>query len=298
MRISTKTIYDAVKFNLGQISEALNKANKVASTGKRITTLSDDPVGLVQSLHIKSDLSNIEQMGRNITFGKSWLVAVESALSQVQDLISDAKSLCIQMSNASTSAEQRVLASENIRNILEGIVSLANTEINGRYIFAGSETDTAPFTLNGNAVTYNGDDNVFAVSIGRNTKVQLGFDGNDIFRPSGTGADDDIFKTLSDLKTALEDNSPGVIKEAMDKLDVHFEHISAKISSTGSRMVCMEMKEKIFQDLELTHTERISRIEDADITSAIMHLKQKELAYQAALASSGSVMKLSLIDYL
>ena len=43
MRVAGKTIYDAIRFNLGNITEELYKANKVVSTGKRITGLSDDP---------------------------------------------------------------------------------------------------------------------------------------------------------------------------------------------------------------------------------------------------------------
>ncbi|MCD6297532.1 MAG: flagellar biosynthesis protein FlgL, partial [Deltaproteobacteria bacterium] len=60
----------------------------------------------------------------------------------------------------------------------------------------------------------------------------------------------------------------------------------------------MEIKENIFQDLKISNTERLSKIEDADIAEAIMDLKAKELAYQAALASSAKVMKMSLVDYM
>ncbi|MDH3356812.1 MAG: hypothetical protein OEM06_05070, partial [Desulfobacteraceae bacterium] len=61
MRVANKAIYDSVKYNLGSISEELNKANEIVTTGKRINNLSDDPVGLTQSLNIRSTLSNIEQ---------------------------------------------------------------------------------------------------------------------------------------------------------------------------------------------------------------------------------------------
>ena len=58
MRVANQTIYGMVKQNLANIAEDLVKANKVVSTGKRITDLSDDPVGLTQALHIKANLSN------------------------------------------------------------------------------------------------------------------------------------------------------------------------------------------------------------------------------------------------
>ena len=295
MRVASKTIYDMIKCNLANITEELNKANKVVATQKRIIDLSDDPVGLTQVLNIKSSLSNIEQWGRNISMGKSWLTATENALSRVQNLISDAKALCVQMASANTGAAQRASAAETVQNTLEEIVSLSNTEVNGRYIFAGSKTDTAPFSTGG---TYNGDNNAFTVKIGRDAALEVGSDGEAVFQPSGAGANDDIFQTLSDLKTALENNNVSGIQTVMSKLDAHFDHISNKISDVGSKMVRMEIKENMFQDLKITNTDRLSKIEDADITEAIIELESKELAYRAALASSAKVMELSLIDYL
>jgi flagellar hook-associated protein 3 FlgL len=287
MRVANKTIYAMVKFNLGRITEELNHASRVVSTGKRISDLSDDPVGLTQALNIKSALSNFEQLGRNITTGNSWLTASESAMSNVQGLLSDAKTLCVQMATVTIGPSERLAASETVQNMLEEVISLANTGLNGRYIFSGSKTDTVPFSQDG---TYNGDNNPFTVKIGRNASVQVGSDGQAVF---GT-----IFNTLSDLKNALGANDVNGIQTAMSNLDIHFDHVSNKISDVGSKMLRMEIKENIFQDLKISNTERLSKIEDADITEAIIDLQAKELVYQAALSSSAKVMELSLVDYM
>jgi flagellar hook-associated protein 3 FlgL len=127
--VASTTIYEMVKFNLGNITEELNKASNVVSTGKRINNLSDDPVGLNQALIIKSTLANIEQMDRNIAFGKTWLVASESAMNHVQDLISDTKSLCIQMATATTSSDARNSAAKTVQNTIDEMVSLGQQSI-------------------------------------------------------------------------------------------------------------------------------------------------------------------------
>lgn len=287
MRIANKTIFEGVKYNLASILEELNKANEIVATGKRITDLSDDPVGLTQTLNIRSTLSNIEQLGRNISRGNSYLSASESALTHVEDIISDIKALCVQMASATTGSTQRASAAETVQNMLEEIVSLANTDVGGNYIFSGSKADTAPFSQDG---TYNGDDNAFTVKVGKDDTVEVGSDGSVVFG--------NIFGTMTDLKTALEANDVGGIQDAISNLDVDFDHISAKISYVGSRMARMEVKDKIFQDLNFTNADRLSKIEDADMAEAIIDLKSKELTYQAALASSARVMGLSLLDYL
>lgn len=293
MRVANTTVYEMVKFNLNNITDELNKANEVVSTGKRINNLSDDPVGLNQVLNIKSTLANIEQMDRNIALGKTWLTASETTLNHVQNLISNAKTLCVQMATATTSSAARTSAAVTIQNTIDEMVSLANTEVSGRYIFAGLKTDSVPFNQSG---TYSGDSNPFTINIGRNTTIQVGSDGEAVF--GTTDESNDIFKTLNDLKTALTGNNVSGIQDAMTRLGNHFDHISSKISDLGSKMIRLEVKENILRDMDIANTERLSNIEDADITEAIMDLKAKELAYQAALASSARIMQLSLLDYI
>ena len=287
MRVTNRSIFESIKYNLGNISEELSKANEIASTGKRINDLSDDPVGLTQSLNIQSSLANIEQMQRNIDYGNSWLSASESALTNVDKILTDTKALCVQMANGTADVSQRSSAAETVQNTLEEIVSLANTNVAGNYIFSGTKTDTASFDQDG---TYNGDNNPFSIKISKNASIEIGNDGQAVF---GT-----LFTTLADLKTALSNNDVSGIQDAMGKLDTHMNDISGKISDIGSKMDRMDIKKNIFQDLNLSDTDRLSNIEDADMAEAIMNVSAAQLTYQAALSSSSKVMSLSLVDYL
>jgi flagellar hook-associated protein 3 FlgL len=287
MRVTNNSIYESIKYNLGNITEQLNKANEVASTGKRINTLSDDPVGLTQSLNIQSSLANITQMQRNIDYGESWLSSSESALTNVQNILSNTKALCVQMASGTAGADQRSAAAETVQNNLDEIVSLANTNVAGNYIFAGTKTDTQPFDPDG---TYNGDNNPFTIKISKNASVEIGSDGQAVF---GT-----VFSTLTDLKTALQSNDVNGIQDAMGKLDTNLSDTTAKISDIGSKTDRMDIKKNIFQDLNLSDTTRLSNIQDADMVQAMMNVSTAQLTYQAALASSSKVMSLSLVDYL
>ena len=287
MRVTNKSVYDAARFNLANIQEQLYKANQVVATGKRITALSDDPVGLTQSLHVKSALSNLEQLGRNISMGKSWLAASESSLSQAQDIISDARALCVQMVSGTIDPSQQAPAATIVQNHIDEIVSLGNTEINGQYVFAGWKTDTVPFGQDG---TYHGDNHAFTIKIGNDTTIEIGADGEAIFQ--------DLLTTMSDLKDALEGNDVEGIRAAMTNLDIDLERITTKISDIGSKVLRMETNEKIFQDVTISNTQRLSEIEDADMAAAIIDLESRQLVYQAALASSARMMQLSLVNFL
>lgn len=297
MRIASKSIYDGISKSLSKTSSEMLRANEVVSSAKKIKRLSDDPVGLVTVLGLRSSLAGIEQLGRNITTGKSWLTMGESALTQVEELLSDAKTICVSLSSSTKGASERATASTTVEGLLEQALSLANTEVSGRHIFGGTKTDTIPFAFDNesdpHSVTYSGNDTAFSVKIGKDMEVAVGRDGEEVFGTSAGG----IFKTLIDLKGYLRNNDVAGIQSSIDDLDEALQTVRTMISDTGAKTIRMEAKENIIADLELTYTDRKSQLEDADIAQAVIDLKAKELAYQAALASSAKVMALSLVDY-
>lgn len=299
MRVANSMVYNMVRSSLTSSTGELNDAAETAISGKRIQDLSDDPVGLPKALGIRSDLEGFEQVERGISLGNTWLTASENALTQSQNLITDTKTLAIQMANAPISSAERQSAAEIVQNTMEEIASLANTKVDDRYIFSGSGTDETTFTWgtvtmnDGTEVDkyiYNGDDQPFSIKIGTDTVMEIGQDGGAIY--------EDIFATLASFKEALEGDDLDGIQTAMSDLEDDFDRLNAAISTVGTKMNRMDMKSTIYQDLTFSETERLSGIEDADITEAITTLQQKQMAYQAALSTSAKVMELSLMDYL
>lgn len=298
MRVANISMYDSIKQTLGRASSEMFEANEVVSTSKRINKLSDDPVGLVSVLDLKSSLANIEQLGRNIEMGKTWLTSGESSLQQVFNILSDVKEITVQMSSATTSSTERANTVTLVDGYLRQVKSLANTEVGGRYIFSGTETDTMPFDFNSDEsqVVYAGNDIPFSVKTGRNTSIEAGSDGQNIFGENWDN--NNLFKTLIDLKTHLENNTVSDIAGTLDKLDSNIDSISNSISEIGGKTIRLNVKENIIQDLKITYNERRANLEEADITEAIMNLEAKELAYNAALSSASKVMQISLVNYL
>jgi flagellar hook-associated protein 3 len=188
MRVANRTVYDTITFNLGNITEQLQGANEVVSPGKRLNSLADDPVGLTQCLNIRSSLSNLEQLEKNISTGRNWLNAGETALDSINDLVSDTKVLCLQMANDSMNTAIRADAAELVDGTFRQILSLANTQVSGQYIFAGAQTNNKPFAFDDEAnptkAIYSGNGSPFTVKIGKDEAVAVGRDGEEIFADS------------------------------------------------------------------------------------------------------------------
>lgn len=301
MRIASKTVYDRINNSLQSTYSDMFNAQEVASTSKRINKLSDDPVGLVTVLDLRSSLSNIEQLGENVSLGKSWLTASESALTQVNNILTDVKALTVQMASANTGATERANAAALVEQYLDEMISLSNSQSGGRYLFAGTNTDTAPFELTTDAlgneiVNYNGNTTEFSIKIGSESNIAVGKVGSEIFGQNWD--DNNIYKSLIDLKTSLENDNVSGIRAVMGNLDGQMSRINSEISDIGGKTIRMEVKENIIADLKLSYTDRKSQLEDADVSEAIIDLNAKQLAYNAALTSASKVMQLSLVDFM
>lgn len=305
MRVTNKSLNESVIMRLNTVSSDLYKANEVVGSGKKINRLSDDPVGLVSVLNLRSSLANLDQLERNLAAGRSWLDAGESALNQAESILSDAKALCVQMASANVGSSERSNATAIVEGYLQQILALANTQLEGRYIFGGTKTDLAPFELSdGSEVLYQGNETPFSIKVGRNMDLAVGRNGAQIFGDGDfdwsdpDAGHDNVFKTFLDLKVHLDGNDSESIRETLSKLDEHLHHLRSVISDTGAKTLRLDTKARIIDDLKLGYSERMSTLEDADIAEAIMKLKSKELAYEAALASSSRVMQLSLVNYI
>lgn len=294
MRVTQKAIFDTHRFRLEQITDQLNDTSLDVATGKRINEMKDDPVGYTQVLALKSNLSDIGQIAQNISTGRTWLRAGETALNSVKDIITEVKTLTISMRSATVDAGNRQVAAEQIKGYLLQIESLSNTRVNGQYLFAGTKTDTPPFELddpdNPTTATYSGNDGAFAVKTGKDTNVTVGHDGDAIF--SG------LFSTLIDLKGYLEANDTAGIGSSLDALDTDFDRITRNVSDIGAKELRLDTKEKVINDLDFRYTENRAELEELDIAEAITKMQATQLAYQAALSSSAKVMQLSLVNYL
>jgi flagellar hook-associated protein 3 FlgL len=109
---------------------------------------------------------------------------------------------------------------------------------------------------------------------------------------------DDSSNTLNTLGiTAHELQNQGLTK-SLEDLDNVLSSLSTQISDFGARANRITIQSQIYANLELANQENLSEKQDTDLTEAILNLKAKEVAYQAALNAAAKTMQLSLVDYL
>ena len=153
MRVS-----ESMKFSAGLESMARSQSDytrliEKLTSGKVLNRPSDDPMGMSRVLGLRKSSASVAQYQKNIDSAESWLTMTESQLSSVNALLDRAREIAIAQSTATASGETRDIAAMEVQQMIEQMQSLANAEYNGRYLFAGTQMEQAPFDA---AVSENG----------------------------------------------------------------------------------------------------------------------------------------------
>lgn len=296
MRITMNNIYGSMLSNLDLLSQDMNKLTESIASGKKYSMPSDDPIALINALETRSIIAEIDQYERNITHGISWTDSAELALRQTDEVVTRARELAVQMASATQNEATRESAAAEVEELINQVVALGNTRLGEKYVFAGQKTDTTPFSYDGSAVTYNGDENDIDLRIGRDNNMVINQNGNDAFMDGDSAAN--LFSYLIDLKTALENNNTSGIQQGLGNLNTASDYVSEKVSAFGAKQNRLQVKKYMYGEMRLSNTEKLSDTEDTDLAEAMLNLKTREYAYQAALIAASKVMQLNLSDFI
>lgn len=152
MRVTNSMISNNVMYNLNNSLYSLNKTYAQMSSGKRIETPSDDPVGASAVLKYGAYLSKIEQYQQNSEDASSWLKVTENALGGITEALATVRERMVQAFNGTLSDEDREAILEEVTELTGEVVELCNTDYAGRYVFGGYQTETPPVTVDSSAI--------------------------------------------------------------------------------------------------------------------------------------------------
>ena len=181
MRVTTNMIYDRTTFNLSRNIERFMQVESMVSSGRRINTPSDDPVGTHHDLKYRARLSEIEQYLSNISQGTGGLATYESGLGDLKDLYSTAKEIALMMANDTYDEVAREAAAKEVESLFQQVMKLANDDVEGRYLYAGHKTRTKPMEAFANGIVYRGDGGMIDLEVDTSSRITSNLIGQDVF---------------------------------------------------------------------------------------------------------------------
>ena len=185
----------------------LNQTQLQLATGKKVLKPSDDPAVATQLLNLSSLKANNLQYDRNIDTAQNELELQEGVLASSGNVLQRVRELVIQANNATQSPQTREAIADEISNLADELLQLANTKSpSGEYIFAGYNSRTPAFAKSDAGFVYQGDQGQRLLQVSEDTQFAVRDNGADVFQGMTTG--DGRFL----LETPASNTGDGLVK--------------------------------------------------------------------------------------
>ncbi len=295
MRVSDQQFYGSTAGSLQRIKEHIVRAQEQIATQQRIAKPSDDPSIFGQVILEKSALSDNDQWTRNIQFGTARVAVADQTLGEAQNLISRIRELAVQARSDTTSAQGRVTIAQEVRQLHRQLIQLANAEVSGQPVFAGTATGAPPFVLGaGDAVTYQGNSESQSIAVAPNQTTQIVLPGDQVF----AGATTNIFTDLSNLLVALETNNGAGIEVGIGNLDRAVDQLSVAQGQIGAIANRLDTAHGSLLVVSAAIQQALSDQTDTDMATVLTELQMQQTAYQATSQTFSRLFDSSLLNFL
>lgn len=297
MRVTFNSQYRDAAAAIEDATGRLVDLQRQVASGRRVEKPSDDPAAAAAAVTERAQLAQMEQYSRAADSVGSRLTVVDTVLSDVIQKITAATSSAMRARGSEKSADEREAVAQELIGVRGALLDDMNVSFRGTFVFAGAAATTRPYSVDGGGAVspYAGSTTEVTVDVGQDRAVTVGFNGDTITK--GTDAKD-VFAVIDDLVIAVRAGDNDGIGTGMDALNRALTRASTAQIRVGVAMNTIEGEQLRLQQVRLAATERISKLEDANMVEAISGMNQAEAAYRAALGAVGAAARVSLMDYL
>jgi flagellar hook-associated protein 3 FlgL len=201
------------------------------SSGIRLTGLGDDPVAAAQNVQFSAQITADSMFTQTAATTTARMQVVDSTLGSVVDQINQAISVATAGNNGTNNASDESSVATELTSIRDEILGLANTSYSGKYLFSGSQNNSAPFQLDSStspaSVIYSGDSAVNYVSTPGGQSIATNLPGQQVF----TAAGGDLLGTLNALIQGFSTGDTATTTALTSQLSTALSQVSTQRAS-------------------------------------------------------------------
>ncbi|MCL6516745.1 flagellar hook-associated protein FlgL [Alicyclobacillus sp.] len=302
MRVTQTMLNQQLLYDLEANTDRLANLQKQVSTGKRVTSPADDPVGVTFVMRYKSDIAYYQQYQDNANAAQGWLNYTDTVMNQAQQVMQRARSLAVEGASDTLAPGDRQALAAEVDQLYQQLVTIGNSQYNGQYIFNGQQTQTAPYSTTG-AETVSTDAGNILYDVGDGVHLQVNTPGNAFFGPAAAsgapaGSSDNAFALLRDLSTALKSDDGSAVSALLSKFDQRLDAMSAAQADLGAKLNRVQFEQSRLADLVNNFQTLLAGVQDTDMAKTITDFTTAQSVQQAALAVGARVIVPTLVDFL
>ncbi len=301
MRIATAYAQQLAVEGIAERQAKLLEAQEQLSSGKRVSTPSDDPAAAAQAERLRSREARIAAEQRAATHARQMLSSADTALGDATDLLQSAREALLAASNATTTPQDRALYGEQLRQLRGQLLAVANRgDGTGGYVFGGQGTLTPPVAESGTQYLAPAGTQV----VGQEQQNPVSLDGRENFTairtPSGT---ESIFERLDTAIAALTDPATTQVQAAaaagtaIGSVDRAIDRFGVTRTVVGERLRALDAHEQALASGSIENQSRLSDLVDVDFARGASNMIQQQTSLEAALKSYAQVARMTLFDY-
>ena len=157
MRITNSIILRGYNRDLNRLLNLKTATERRITSTRKFSRASEAPLSAAKALNVRKSLYYSEQYRENLSVANKFYTEAETSLLQVSDKVAEVRELLIAACNTTKDQTEYSIYSQQLEKIVEGLVSVFNTNSAERAIFGGESDDSMPFTIikdsNGNLST-------------------------------------------------------------------------------------------------------------------------------------------------
>lgn len=182
MRISTAALHAQGVANILRNQTALAKTQNELALATRLVSAKDDPGAWARAAGLDQQVAQLARYKDNASVVEHRLGLEETALTSATEVLNRVRELALQANSANASSDARQSLAQEMQSQLEQLLAIANSgDGEGRYLFAGTNDSSAPFSMAAVGANYSGDTRQRLIDIGPERSVALGDTGAQVF---------------------------------------------------------------------------------------------------------------------
>jgi len=295
MRVTQSMLQNNMLQNLFQSQSKMNKYLNQINTGKKISRPSDDPIIAMKGMNHRTNITEIEQYTRNTSEVWGWFDQSDDVLGKATSAMQRMEELAIQAANGSNSESELDSIAEEVKQLKEQMVEFANTKVNGKYIFNGTDTDKKPVSIDdeGNVTIEEatGRKEAVEIEVAKDINMSVNVSPEELF-------DESLFENIDSFIGALENGDKEELNESVGNLQDSSSQIIKSRAELGARMNRLELIEDRLSHQGIIAEDTMKKNEGVEFEEAVTNLLTEEVIHRAALAAGSKIIQPSLIDFL
>ncbi len=255
-------------------------------------------------LNLENARSRSGEFLKNIDLVDSRLQTVETNTRQILNAATDFRTLLVNALNLSNAADLNLPTEAT--NVIGTVTGLLNVKQDGRFLFAGSRTDTRPvdpndpdyfnpvpgaFPTSADTAYYQGDAQKLSVRVDEQFQIQYGITADD-------PAFEEVLRALKLVENAGVPPDRARLEEALRVITQAIDSLPDLIGRIGTSRRSLDQVSEKHRDFQLYADQTIGDIENVDVTQAMPRLTEDQIALEASFATIARLSTLSLTQFL